>query len=184
MPLDLSVVAAAGTVPTVIERSGGSGADRGCPPAGAPLLVSACLLGVPCTHDAEAREVDSVVALGSSRRLVPVCPEVAGGLPTPRPAAERSVVDGRVRTADGTDVTAAYERGARHAVAVALASGAGVAVLKARSPSCGCHEIYDGSFTRTRVGGAGIAAEALRVAGLEVVSEDDVEAGWSPDAAR
>jgi len=142
--------------------------------------VSACLLGVACAHDGEARPVDAVVALGATRRLVAVCPETAGGLPTPRPSAERSAADGRVRTADGTDVTAAYERGARQAVVLAVAIGAEAAVLKARSPSCGCHEVYDGSFTRTRVAGAGVTAEALQNAGLEVVSEDDVAAGWAP----
>lgn len=121
-----------------------------------------------------------MLALGGAFRLVPVCPETAGGLPTPRPAAERSAVDGRVRTADGTDVTDAYERGAAHAVRVAIATGATSAVLKARSPSCGCHEVYDGSFTRTRVEGAGVAAEALRGAGLDVLDEDDVAAGRRP----
>jgi uncharacterized protein YbbK (DUF523 family) len=154
----------------VIDRSGGSGADQGCP----AVLVSACLLGVACAHDGEGRPVEAVVALGATRRLVPVCPETAGGLPTPRVAAERSAGDGRVRTAAGVDVTEAYERGARHAVAVARASGATTAVLKARSPSCGCHEVYDGSFTRTLVAGEGVTAEALRRAGLEVVSEEDL----------
>jgi uncharacterized protein YbbK (DUF523 family) len=146
-----------------------------------PLVVSACLLGVPCTHDATGREAAAVVALGATRRLVPVCPETAGGLPTPRPAAERSSDDGRVRTAAGEDLTDAYERGAAHAVAVALAVGARGAVLKARSPSCGCHEVYDGTFTRTKVAGAGVTAAALREAGLEVISEDDVAAGRAGD---
>lgn len=142
--------------------------------------MSACLLGVACAHDGAARPHEAVVALGATRRLVPVCPETAGGLPTPRPAAERSARDGRVRTADGVDVTAAYEAGARHAVALGSAIGATAAVLKARSPSCGCHEVYDGSFTRTRVAGEGVTAEALRGAGLEVVSEEDVAGGWAP----
>ena len=142
--------------------------------------MSACLLGVPCAHDGEARPHDAVVALGTTRRLVPVCPETVGGLPTPRPAAERSSADGRVRTADGRDVTAAYESGARHAVALAAAVGARSAVLKARSPSCGCSEVYDGTFTRTRVAGAGLAAEALAGAGLEVLSEEDLAAGREP----
>ena len=122
-----------------------------------------------------------MVALGSTRRLVPVCPETVGGLPTPRPAAERSADDGRVRTADGEDVSDAYERGARQAVRLAAATGAAAAVLKARSPSCGCRQIYDGTFTRTRVDGEGVTAEALRRAGLEVVSEEDVVAGWTGD---
>ena len=147
--------------------------DRGC-----SLLVSACLLGVPCTHDGGSRTADAVVDLGRSEgaglRLVPVCPETAGGLPTPRPAAERSAADGRVRTADGTDVTAAYERGAQHAVAVALAAGATVAVLKARSPSCGCREVYDGSHSGRLVAGEGTTAAALRAAGVHVVSDEEL----------
>lgn len=124
--------------------------------------------------------MEAVLGLGATRRLVPVCPETAGGLPTPRVAAERSAVDGRVRTDIGEDVTDAYERGARQAVALALATGATAAVLKARSPSCGCHEIYDGTFTRTRVAGEGVTAEALRRAGLVVLSEEDVADGAEP----
>lgn len=145
------------------------------------MLVSACLLGVRCTHDGTHNETPAVVALGSTHRLVPVCPETVGGLPTPRPPAERSADDGRVRTADGDDVSDAYERGARQAVRLAAATGAAAAVLKARSPSCGCRQIYDGTFTRTRVDGEGVTAEALRRAGVEVVSEEDVAAGWTGD---
>jgi uncharacterized protein YbbK (DUF523 family) len=158
----------------VVDGSGASDVDRGC-----SVVVSACLLGVACTHDATARPAPSVAALGRTHRLIAVCPETAGGLPTPRPAAERGA-GGRVRTEAGDDVTDAYERGAAHAVALAVAAGAPAAVLKARSPSCGCREIYDGTFTRTRVPGEGVTAAALRGAGLEVVSEEDVAAGWSP----
>jgi uncharacterized protein YbbK (DUF523 family) len=158
-----------------IDGSDGVAADRGC-----SLLVSACLLGVACAHDGTANLAPAVVALGGRHRLVPVCPETVGGLPTPRAAAERSAGDGRVRTADGTDVTAAYVAGAAHSVALAQATDAHAAVLKARSPSCGCHQVYDGSFTRTRVDGEGVTAEALRRAGVEVVSEEDVAAGWLP----
>jgi len=146
------------------------------PLTGEPVLVSACLLGVRCNHVGQANTSPAVVALGSTHRLIPVCPEVAGGLATPRPAAERTS-DGRVVTGDGADVTDSYERGARQAVALALAAGVTRAVLKARSPSCGCHEIYDGTFTRTSVAGAGVTAEALRAAGVEVCSEEDVAAG-------
>jgi uncharacterized protein YbbK (DUF523 family) len=114
-----------------------------------------------------------VIALGRERRLVPICPETVAGLPTPRPAAERQP-DGSVRTAEGEDVTAAYQRGAEAAVALARAVGATEAVLKARSPSCGCHEIYDGTFGRTRVAGMGVTAAALVDAGITVRSEEDV----------
>ena len=147
------------------------------------ILVSACLVGVVCTHQAEAKADPSVEALRRTHRLVAVCPEVAGGLPTPRPAAERGA-DGRVRTADGRDVTDFYHRGAQQAVAIARAAGAERAVLKARSPSCGCHEIYDGSHTRTLVTGRGVAAEALVAAGLEVVSEEDLAHPPAPDGGE
>jgi uncharacterized protein YbbK (DUF523 family) len=136
-------------------------------------MVSACLLGVRCNHKGQASTNDAVVALRAEHRVVPICPESAGGLPTPRAEAQRQR-DGTVRTADGRDVTEWYERGAQHAVRVAEAVGATRAVLKARSPSCGCHEIYDGSFTRTLIDGEGVTAAALRAAGLEVVSEEDV----------
>jgi uncharacterized protein YbbK (DUF523 family) len=113
-----------------------------------------------------------VIALGLTHRLVPVCPEVCGGLATPRPAAER--VGDRVVAADGTDVTEAYARGARAAVVLARAVGAERAVLKARSPSCGDAQVYDGTFSRTLRDGQGVTAEALRSAGIEVCSEEDV----------
>jgi uncharacterized protein YbbK (DUF523 family) len=152
------------------------------------VLVSACLLGVPCTHDGTARTTATVVALGrrdgAGLKLVPVCPESVGGLPTPRPAAERDARDGRVRTEAGDDVTDAYARGAAHAVALARATGATHAVLKARSPSCGCHEIYDGSFSRRRVAGEGVTAEALRRAGVVVISEEDVRSAESGASGR
>jgi uncharacterized protein YbbK (DUF523 family) len=141
--------------------------------------VSACLLGVPCNHRGAASTSAAVVALRRDRRLIPVCPESAGGLPTPRAAAEIQP-SGRVRTAAGDDVTDAYERGAAHAVRLALTAGAAGAVLKARSPSCGCHEVYDGSFSRTRVPGEGVTARALRDAGVAVWSEEDVESGHGP----
>ncbi|HEX4865812.1 MAG TPA: DUF523 domain-containing protein [Acidimicrobiales bacterium] len=137
------------------------------------VLVSACLLGVACNHEGKGRSTPALRALGADTRLVPVCPEVAGGLPTPRPAAEIGP-DRRARTAAGEDVTEFYERGARHAVSVAIAVGARRAVLKARSPSCGCHQVYDGSHQRRLVAGEGLTAEALRKAGLEVVSEEDL----------
>lgn len=105
--------------------------------------------------------------------MIPVCPEVAGGLPTPRPPAERAP-DGRVRTDAGQDVTDAYHRGAAQAVALARAAGVERAILKARSPSCGCRQIYDGTHRRVLVDGEGVTAEALRQAGVEVVSEEDL----------
>ena len=141
--------------------------------------MSACLLGVRCNHEGDANTSAAVVALGERFRLVPVCPETAGGLSTPRPAAERQP-DGSVRNVTGDDVTDPYRRGADHAVRLARTMGVAGAVLKARSPSCGCHEVYDGSFSRHRVPGEGVTAAALRAAGIPVADEDDVAAGRLP----
>ncbi|MEY2589529.1 MAG: hypothetical protein QOJ67_1513 [Acidimicrobiaceae bacterium] len=154
----------------MVDGSAGAEAGKGSQPA---LIVSACLLGVRCNHQGGASPTSAVVALGATNRLIPVCPETAGGLPTPRPAAERQP-DGTVRTADGADVTEWYRRGAEHTVRLALATGAALAVLKARSPSCGCEEIYDGTFRRQLVKGDGVTAEALRAAGIDVVSEESL----------
>lgn len=151
------------------------------------VLVSACLVGRACTYratdnaDDATDEVRHVVDTG---RSVPVCPEVEGGLPTPRPPAEiqegdgHDVLDGRARvvTADGTDVTDAYLRGAAAAVRRARETDARRAVLKARSPSCGRGAVYDGSFAGALVAGDGVTAAALQRAGVEVVTEDDAEA--------
>jgi uncharacterized protein YbbK (DUF523 family) len=134
------------------------------------LLVSACLLGTQCNHEGGHSRRPAVEALAATYRLVPICPEVCGGLSTPRPAAER--VGDRVRTVDGDDVTDAYLRGAQVAVDLARAVGAERAVLKARSPSCGSAQIYDGTFSRTLRDGEGTTAEALRAEGIEVVSEE------------
>jgi uncharacterized protein YbbK (DUF523 family) len=111
------------------------------------------------------------MALRATHRVIGICPETAGGLPTPRPAAELQP-NGRVMTADGVDVTDAYERGASAAVTLARAVGAERAILKARSPSCGCAQVYDGTFTHTLRDGEGITARALRETGLVVTSEE------------
>jgi uncharacterized protein YbbK (DUF523 family) len=108
--------------------------------------------------------------LADEFRIVAVCPETVGGLPTPRAAAQRRA-DGRVIASDGSDVTAAYARGAAAAVELARVTGARRAVLKARSPSCGCHQIYAGERL---VDGEGVTAQALREAGLEIRSEEDL----------
>jgi uncharacterized protein YbbK (DUF523 family) len=147
------------------------------------ILVSACLLGTCCNHEGRASRRTQVVGLATDARLVPICPEVAGGLTTPRAAAEIAGGDGddvlagraAVIASDGTDVSAAYVRGAQAAVALARATGATRAVLKARSPSCGPVEIYDGSGTRTLRAGAGVTAAALRAAGVDVQSDGQID---------
>ena len=134
------------------------------------LLVSACLLGLRCRYDGQSKRMDGLerlLALPIS--LVPVCPEVFGGLPTPRMPAERQ--GERVRALDGRDVTENYRRGAEEALRLAQLLGARTALLKERSPSCGCGEIYDGTFTGTVVEGWGVTAELLRREGIPVLGE-------------
>ena len=101
---------------------------------------------------------------------MPVCPEQLGGLPTPRESAER--VGERILTRSGADVTAPYRRGAEGAAALAARLGCACALLKARSPSCGSGRIYDGTFTGALVPGDGVAAAALKGAGLAVFDEE------------
>lgn len=133
------------------------------------LLVSACLLGTPCRYDGKSKADARVCALGKRYELIPVCPERDGGLPTPRTPSERQ--GERVVTEDGRDVTAEYTRGAELALARCIECGCRAAVLKERSPSCGCGAIYDGTFSRTLIPGDGVTAEKLKSHGIRVYGE-------------
>ena len=137
------------------------------------ILVSACLLGTPCRYDGKAQPCAEVLALAEGYELVSVCPEQLGGLPTPRTPSEVQA-DGRVVDRAGSDRTAAFERGAQAAVELARETGCTLAVLKSRSPSCGVHQVYDGTFSGTVVPGRGIAAAALAQAGLQIIDETEV----------
>lgn len=150
-----------------------------------PVLVSACLAGRRCRFDGSANPDDDVTRLVAEGRAVLVCPEVDGGLGTPRPAAEivggdgLDVLEGRARvvTEDGADVTEAFVRGAERALAAARRAGARVAILKARSPSCGAEEVYDGTFSRSLQPGAGVTAALLTSNGVTVVTDEALERG-------
>ena len=135
------------------------------------ILVSMCLLGVPCRYDGKSRPDAAVTALSGAHELVPVCPEQLGGLPTPRTPAERR--GARVVTRDGRDVTQAYRDGAQRALDLARTLGCEAAVLKERSPSCGCGRIYDGTFSGALTDGDGVTAELLAREGIRVVGESD-----------
>jgi len=136
-----------------------------------PILVSACLLGVPCRYDGTGQADERIVALAKSRHLIPVCPEQLGGLPTPRPSAERSGT--RVITRDDRDVTAPFQRGAEETLRLSRLFSCRIAILKANSPSCGSGQIYDGCFCGRLVPGDGITAALLKQDGLTVLSEKD-----------
>ena len=137
------------------------------------VLVSACLLGEPCRYDGKAKTAiglaEALVAHGCKPVLV--CPERDGGLPCPRPASEIAADGVHVFDATGKDVTDAFARGAFMAVETARSEECRLAVLKAKSPSCGVGSIYDGTFSGRLAEGDGIAVRALRSAGVAVVDE-------------
>lgn len=137
------------------------------------ILISACLLGCRCRYDGGSKPHPVAEKLAQRHELVPVCPEQLGGLPTPRPPAERRG-DGVV-TAAGGDVTEQYRRGAEEAVRLCKLMGCQAAVLKERSPSCGSGEIYDGAFSGRLSKGDGVTAAALKAAGIPVYGESAAE---------
>lgn len=138
------------------------------------ILISLCLLGMQCRYDGKCKPCLSAFAtLQQKFQLIPVCPEQLGGLPTPRPPAERRG-DG-VYTADSTDVTALYTSGAQQTLALAQRYGCRAAILKAKSPACGSGMIYDGSFTRHLIPGWGVTADLLRAHGLLVCDETEID---------
>jgi uncharacterized protein YbbK (DUF523 family) len=150
------------------------------------VLVSACLLGEKVRYNGAAATAGSPILTRwlAENRVVPFCPEVAGGLGVPRPAAElqhgtaADVLEGRafVRTASGDDVTGAFVAGARGALERARREGARVAVLKDGSPSCASSYLYDGSFSGVRRPGAGVTADLLQRNGIRVFSERELPA--------
>ena len=135
--------------------------------------VSACLLGTPCRYDGKSKADARVQALVGKYEIVPVCPEQLGGLPTPRVPSERR--GERVVTAGGRDVTEAYRRGAEAALALCQQNGCEAAVLKEKSPSCGCGQIYDGTFSSRLIAGDGVTVEMFKAHGIVVCGESDVE---------
>ena len=132
------------------------------------LLISACLLGVNCKYNggSNALPPEVLARLRQRYRLIPVCPEAAGGLPIPREPSERR--GDRLVSRSGQDVTAAFRRGAETAAALAERFGAKKALLKSNSPSCGSGMIYDGSFSGTLTPGDGVAAEYLKRKNVDI----------------
>lgn len=138
------------------------------------LLISECLCGVCCRYDGDHNRIECLEELKNVYNLVPVCPEVLGGLLTPRPPAER--VGNRVQTKNGADVTEQFKRGATLALAIAIEKNCRCALLKAKSPSCGYGELYDGTFTRTLVNGVGVTSELLLQHDIQIYTEKNVAA--------
>ena len=136
------------------------------------ILVSACLAGVPCRYNGENKLNKDVRQLVKDGEAIFVCPEQLGGLTTPRLPAE--IINGRVIDKAGKDVTMEFRKGAEIVLELAHNYKCKKAILKARSPSCGKGEIYDGSFTGTLIEGNGITAEVLLRNGIKVIDEDDI----------
>ena len=140
------------------------------------ILVSTCLYGGSIVRydGKEAAETHPVFLKWKEEgRLVPVCAEVFGGLPTPRPPAQR--VGDKVINELGVDVTAEYRAGAVEALRLAREHDVAFAVMKQRSPSCGSKMIYDGTFSGNKIPGQGLAVEYLRNAGFTVFGEEDID---------
>ena len=142
------------------------------------ILVSACLCGTNCKYNGENNLNMEVLQLLAEGKALPICPEQLGGMTTPRPAVEiaggtgADVLDGnaRVVSSSGTDATENFIRGAREVLGIARAAGIKEAIMKAKSPSCGCGRIYDGTFSGRLIEGNGVTAELLIRSGIKVTS--------------
>ncbi|MBP3495944.1 MAG: DUF523 domain-containing protein [Clostridia bacterium] len=137
------------------------------------ILVSACLLGVPCRYDGKSKPQQEVMALKNKYELIPVCAEVLGGLTTPRIGAE--IIGNKVIRKDGVDVTYEYNKGANKILEIAKENNCKIAILKSKSPSCGKGEVYDGTFKRALIKGDGILTRLLIKNGIAVYSEKEID---------
>lgn len=137
------------------------------------ILISACLLGVPCRYDGGEKGCAAVLRLADRHEVFPVCPEQLGGLPTPRTPCER--VGDRVLTQGGQDRTREYARGALAAARLFDVLSCDCALLKERSPMCGCGQVYDGTFSGRLTQGDGVLAQRLREMDKTVCTESNME---------
>ena len=148
----------------------------------AVILASSCLLGCECRYKGDGCKCDALIKLAESNTIIGVCPEQMGGLPTPRNPSERR--GDRVVMRTGEDVTEQYRRGAACALRLYQLLGCKAAVLKERSPSCGCGAVYDGTFTGTLTAGDGVTAALLRAHGIRVLGESQVLELLAPDGEK
>ena len=136
------------------------------------IMVSACLLGENCKYNGGNNRNQELLNLLSGHELIPVCPEVLGGLPTPRVPAE--IVNGIVTNRDGISVDDAFRNGANKALEIAMREKPDLIILQSRSPSCGVKQRYDGTFSGTLVNGAGVTAQLLLENGFKCVDVEDL----------
>lgn len=136
------------------------------------IMVSACLMGENCKYNGGNNLSQKVLNYVKGHEVIPVCPEVLGGLPTPRIPAE--IVDGTVITKDGRNVNEEFKKGAEIALKMAVENQIDLVILQSRSPSCGPKQIYDGSFSGKRIAGQGIFAKLLIEKGVKILDVEDL----------
>lgn len=136
------------------------------------ILVSACLLGENCKYNGKNNYSERVVKYLEGHEVILVCPEVLGGLPTPRDPSE--IVDGVVTNCKGVNVDMQFWKGAKEAFRIAEENSIDLAILQSRSPSCGVRQIYDGSFTGKLIPGQGVFAQLLEKNGFRVMDCEEI----------
>ena len=137
------------------------------------VLVSACLLGLDCRYDGKNCLNEDILLLKEKCNLIPICPEQMGGLPTPRVPSE--IVNGRLINKEGNDVTEQYDKGKEIALQIAKINDCKFAILKQKSPSCGCGNIYDGTFSGKLISGNGNTTKYLIENGIKVYADTDIK---------
>ena len=137
------------------------------------IMVSACLLGENCKYNGGNNRNEHVLEYLKGHEVIPVCPEVMGGLPTPRIPSE--ICGNLVINREGHIVDQEFRKGAKEALDIALRERVDLVILKAKSPSCGTKQIYDGTFSKTLIDGQGVFASMLLEAGIPFKDEDDIE---------
>jgi uncharacterized protein YbbK (DUF523 family) len=145
-------------------------------------LCSACLLGINCRYDGKSKPNEKVLALAKKEVLIPVCPEQLGGRSTPRLSTEiiggdsLDVLEGRAKVieSNGKNVTAQFIKGAEETLKIAKLNNIKEAIFKQKSPSCGCGQIYDGTFSSKLIKGDGVTTALLKNNGLDVISEENI----------
>lgn len=135
-------------------------------------LCSACLLGIKCRYDGKKKKNSKIIKLLSKEVLIPICPEQLGGLSTPREASEQK--GKKVITKSGKNMTDNFLKGAEQVLQIAKTYKIKEAILKQRSPSCGCGQIYNGDFSGTIIKGNGITTSLLKKHGIKVITEEDI----------
>ena len=137
------------------------------------VLISACLIGVNCRYNGDGKMIKEAEELKNKYHLIPVCPEILGGMTTPREPAEKK--DGKVINRIGEDVTEYFDRGANEVLQLAKFFDCKYAILKERSPSCGRGTIYDGTFSKVTIEGNGVLTELLEKNGIVVLGESQID---------